>query len=271
LDQPDVADGRSEPVALRLDDVGASTKRYEVYSERSWRVGPWRVQGNWLFLKYVPAFRGWGPYREMRAEEWKAVLDLLEQHDARLTVAVTATWVDSEDSLIPFPERFPDQAAVLKEGVERGLVEVANHGLTHCVVEKNAFRPKLFTSNRRFHREFWEWVPTPVHEEHICRSQDILQSWLDRAIVTFVPPGNVFTNATLDIAASYGLRCVSCRTKACTHGDMVVIGDERVIPFHDRDLVVNGPEWLGHLLVSQSGKRLCFVRDLAGLPAPEDA
>lgn len=249
-------------IALRLDDVGASTKKHEVYSNHVWKVGRPGISANWLFLKYLPVFKKWGPYREMTAQEWYVIYDLLETCDAKLTVAVTAAWAESEKNLIPFPMRFPEEAAALKEGSEQGLIELANHGLTHCVLKDNAFKPKWFSSNRRYHREFWDWIPHEIQEEHIRQSQDILQNWFDTEIVTFVPPGNVFIDATLETAQRYGLRYVSCSTPRRIHGQMVIIGDEQVLPFHDRDIVFNGVEWLRQLIANQEGKRFCFVREL---------
>ena len=55
-------------VALRMDDVGAASKRNEVYGLT--RVAP-RAEsalpfpGSFLFLKYLPPIKRWGPYREL--------------------------------------------------------------------------------------------------------------------------------------------------------------------------------------------------------------
>lgn len=261
-------------IALRLDDVGASSKKYEVYSDRVWKL---RIRGrtlkirnrklkisvgNWLFLKYLPAFKAWGPYREMTDQEWYAVYDVLEQFHARLTVAVTAAWVESEKNLIPFPRRFPEEATVLKEGLRQGLLEIANHGLTHCVLKNNAFRPRWFSSNRDYHREFWDWLSPELHEEHIRRSQDILQTYFQTDIVTFVAPGNVFTDVTLEYAQKYGIRYVSCKVSPRIYNQLVIIGDERVAPFHDREIVLNGVEWLRRRLTSLKEKQFWFVKEL---------
>ncbi len=249
-------------IAFRLDDVGASTKKYEVYSDRVWELGRLRISANWLFLKYLPGFKKWGPYREMTAGEWYAIYNLLEESEAKLTVAVTAAWAESEERLIPFPLRFPEEAAALKEGSEQGLIEIANHGLTHCVLKDNAFKPKWFSSNRRYHREFWDWIPREVGEDHIRASQDILQSWFNTEIVTFVPPGNVFTDATLETAHRYGLRYLSCNTPQRIHDQMIIVGDDQVLPFHDRDIVLRSIEWLKQLIANQEDRRFCFVREL---------
>jgi len=261
-------------IALRLDDVGASAKKYEVYSDRVWKL---RIRGrtlkikgrklkisvgNWLFLKYLPVFKAWGPYREMTTKEWYDVYDLLERFRAKLTVAVTAAWAESEKNIIPFPVRFPEEASVLKEGLQQGLLEIANHGLTHCVLKNNAFKPKWFSGNRLYHREFWDWIPPEVHEEHIRRSQDILQTYFQTDIVTFVAPGNVFADVTLEYAEKYGIRYVSCKTPPRMYKQLVIVGDEYTVPFHDREIVLYGVEWLRQLLAKQQDKQFCFVKEL---------
>ena len=249
-------------IALRVDDVGASTKKYEVYSNHTWKIGRQKLSANWLFLKYLPPFKKWGPYREMGAREWYYIFDLLEKSDAKLTVAVTASWAESEHDLKPFPSRFPNEAAALKEGLQNGLIEIANHGLTHCVLKNNVFKPRWFSSNRRYHREFWDWVPLNIQEKHKHRSQDILQTFFHTGIVSFVPPGNVFTDATLELAQRCGLRYVSCSTEQRRHNGITIIGDENVLPFHDRDIVFNGIEWLRRLIEKQKDRQFCFIKEL---------
>jgi len=67
----------------------------------------------------------------------------------KLTVGITACWVTYDGDLIPFPEKYPEQADLLKFGSESGLLEIANHGLTHCVVGKHFF---ISSSNRHYFR-----------------------------------------------------------------------------------------------------------------------
>lgn len=252
-------------LALRIDDIGAASKRNEVYSKKEWRWRRFRVSGNWLFLKYLPRYRAWGVYREMHPAEWEQVFRLLERYHAKLTVGITAAWVESRHTLTPFPQKFPDEAAILKEGADSGLIEIANHGLTHCVLENDAYKPKWFEGNRTQHREFWDWLAPEIHEEHIRRSQAILQAYFQREVVTFVPPGNVFADATLDAAAKYGIRYVSCQTPPRQYQNIQILGNDHVLAFHDRELVLEGIEWLEHVLEQHQDKNFCFVRELGGL------
>lgn len=249
-------------LALRMDDVGASSKRYEVYSNWQVGLGPIRLSGNWLFLKYLAPFKAWGPYAELDADQWQAICDLLDRRRAKLTVAITAGWAERADRVIPFPERFPRQAAAIKQGVRAGLLEIANHGLTHCVLTDDLFKPHWFSTNRRYHREFWDWVPAAVQADHIQRAQAILQSYFGLDVVTFVPPGNVFTDSTLEIARRHGLRYVSCAVPARHQAGIVVVGDEGILAFHDRDIVLNGVVWLRDCLRRNHDAEFCFVRDV---------
>ncbi len=263
----------ADGIALRMDDVGAASKAHEVYARSLPLPGRLSGAGNVLFLKYLPPFRAWGPYRELTAQEWERILEVLRARDAVLTVAVTAAWVERSGQLVPFPERFPRAASLIREGVRGGLLEVANHGLTHCVVESGAFRPRLFASNRTSHREFWDWVPADRQEQHLRRAQEILQSWLGINVVTFVPPGNVFGAATLVAARRAGLRIVSCASSPRRENGLVIVGNDRVVAFHDRDVVLGGIRWLRAAIdaAALGGRRFRFVRDLAEERAPATA
>lgn len=252
--------------ALRLDDVGAASKRHEVYGVTRVRLGRLALPfpGNFLFLKYLPPVKRWGPYRELTAGEWERVLTELEGGGARMTVGVTAGWVEADGRIVPFPRKFPDAAAAVRSGAERGLLEVANHGYTHCVLEGGRYRPRLFSGNRREHREFHDWLPAEVHREHVTRAQGILQDFLGAPVLTFVPPGNVFSRATLAAAAAAGLRYVSCLEPGrfgAVEG-ITFVGDEDVVSIHDRDLVRGGVGVLTHLLGARRGQPFVTVREV---------
>jgi polysaccharide deacetylase len=248
-----------------MDDVGASSKRYEVYARPLPLPGRARHAGDILFLKYLPALRAWGPYRELSAADWQRIGEILERTAAVLTVAVTAGWVEWSGRIVPYPERFPHAAEILRGLVATGRIEVANHGLTHCVLRDLAFRPRVFAGNRRWHREFYDWIPLATQREHLTRSQEILRSWLGREVTTFVPPGNVFGETTLQAAADVGIRTVSCNTPPRRWGPIAVVGNQRVRDFHDRDVVLGGVAWLEAEISRYRERELRFVhvRDLA--------
>ncbi len=253
-------------VALRMDDVGAASKRHEVYGMTRIMVSGRAIPfpGNFLFLKYLPPVKRWGPYRELTAADWECILAELDSSGARMTVGITAGWVETDGRIVPFPVKFPDAAAMVRAGVEHGLLEVANHGYTHCVLEGRRFRPRLFSGNRTEHREFHDWIPLAVHKEHLTRAQAILHDFLGSPVVTFVPPGNVFTRETLLAAAAAGLRYVSCLEPerwGAIKG-LTFVGDGDVVSIHDRDLVLHGVGFLRDLLRARGGESFVTVRDV---------
>ena len=253
------------PVALRLDDVGAASKQNEVYGVTRIRLGPFRVPfpGNFLFLKYVPPIKRWGPYPELSAAQWDWVLGALGSAGARMTIGITAGWVESDGRVTPFPRKAPEAAAVIRMGVDRGLLEVANHGYTHCVLQDRRYRPRLFTGNRTDHREFHEWLPEDVHREHLSRAQGILQEFFGVPVLTFVPPGNVFAKVTLAAAAAAGVRYVSCLDPG-RWGEIegiTLVDDADVASLHDRD-IVRRPAAFARLLRDRAATPFVTVREL---------
>jgi peptidoglycan/xylan/chitin deacetylase (PgdA/CDA1 family) len=182
--------------------------------------------GNWLWLKYLPPIKRWGPYRELSPDEWHGVLEALAAAGARMTVAITAAWVEADGTLTPFPKKFPEAARVIRDGVAAGLLEVANHGLTHCLLTDRAFRPRLFKGNRRYHREFYDFVPPEEQEANIVRAQAILSESFVCPIVTLVPPGNLLQPATAEIARRHGVRYLSYGAPTSRGGVLPVVGNE---------------------------------------------
>jgi hypothetical protein len=247
-----------------MDDVGAASKRHEIYGITRIPLGRWRVPfpGNFLWLKYLPGIKRWGRYAELAASEWRAAFQLLADARAHLTVAVTAAWVEDDGALTPYAQRFPEAAAALRDGVAAGLVEIANHGLTHCLLRDGAFRPRAFAGNRSFHREFYDFIPPDEQRAHIARAQDLLTDAFKTEVVTFVPPGNLLQRATLEAARDVGLRFASFRAPTSLDGPLPVIGDERGVAFHDRDIVLGGVGWLESLLSARRGVEILQVKEL---------
>lgn len=247
---------QSDRIALRIDDIGASSKLFERYSKRRLlNVGP---------LRDRRLFGAWGPYREMTVQEWEKVFDLLEKNRAKLTVGITAAWVEKNAALTPFPDKFPESARLLKEGMRQGLLEIANHGLTHCVLGNSRFLPGWFGNNRKAHREFWDWLPEETHYEHLKKSQGILENYFGEPVTTLIPPGNVYSQSTLRAAESLGMKVVNCQNPRTTlqNSPLKIVGNENVVAFHDRELVLFGIEWLETLLEKHRGKHYCFVKEL---------
>ena len=238
---------------LRIDDIGASTKQFEVFSKK--------FLGNFLFLKYTEFFKAWAPYDEMDDAQWQLVLDLLVKYSAKLTVGITASWVERDGNLVPFPEKFTAQANILKQGWKEGLLEIANHGLTHCVVGKHL--PRLFSSNRKYHREFWDWVPREIHFEHLEKSQAIFQEWLGERPTTLIPPGNVYSVDTLEAAEKNGITRINSYIDHGVDSGVQILSIDNIDAFHDRELVLNGLDWFKNKLESNGNDAsYCLIKEL---------
>lgn len=242
-------------LALRIDDIGASSKKYEVYSD------VFRGIGNILFLKYLPPFKRWGPYREMTAGELDSLFIFLKKNRMKITAAVTATWVEKDGKMTPFPKKFPQQATILKEALKEGVCEIANHGLTHCYIGKHL--PRLFTSNRKYHREFYPYLSGNIHREHLSLSQEILENYFQDKIITLVPPGNLLSESAKEFCANVGLKIISasCNEVNEYKDGIFFLSREDTIAFHDRDIVLSGLGFLQRILDENPGTVFLTVRD----------
>ena len=175
---------------------------------------------------------------------------------------MTASWVTKDNSLIPFPDRFPKQAQLLKSAKEEGIIEICNHGLTHCVVGEHL--PRAFSSNRSSHREFWDYLPQETHDEHLRLSQQIFFDWLGESPKTLIPPGNVYSGKTVLAAEKFGITRINSVKQVSEPFSIKLIKDG-IDAFHDRELVLFGTAWLRHKILVCKEKNLSFAF-LADLP-----
>lgn len=238
---------------LRIDDIGGSTKSFEVYS----KFRP----ANFLWLKYYRPFKAWGPYSELSAELWNHILSLLREYDARLSVGITSHYIEKNGSATPFNVKFPDQCAVISSGVKEGLLEVVNHGYSHCIVGDHL--PKLFRSNRNSHREFWDYLPSELHERHIKLSQEKLKEIFGIYPAVFAPPGNVYSCKTVSNFEKYGIKiCNSSVNIECPVSSFKFIDFSRSVVFHCKDINDHGIVFLKQILEANRHSRFSFIVDL---------
>src|SRR5258706_7565154 len=202
---------------------------------------------NFWFFKRIKPFKKWGKYDELTSLEWKDFLDIFKKNDIIPIVAITAAWVDNNSKLIPFPEKFPEQAKMLKQAFLNGRIIIANHGLTHSIVGSHL--PKLLGSNREFHREFYQWLPDEIHQEHIIKSQKILESYFEKPIEIFVPPGNIWSQKTYKAFKNTNIKKVMSNkymqdSSQKMDGVSFIHDNDGVFAFHDRELKLYGQKWL---------------------------
>lgn len=236
---------------FRIDDIGASAKHFEQHGQKWFRLFGKKIiyfpLANFWFFKRIKPFKRWAVYDELTADEWKIFLDIFEKNNIIPVVAITACWVDKDSNLIPFPEKFPEEARVLKQAFHEGKIIVANHSLAHCIIGKH--RPKFWGSNRSEWREFIPSLPAEIHRSNIHKSQEILEIFFEKPITIFVPPGNVWSVKTYYALAGTNLKTVMCNRPPVDgempSGDIVFKqDDESVFAFHDRELKLYGRVWL---------------------------
>lgn len=236
---------------IRIDDIGASAKYYaqhikhrinffgkELLVPRFLNVGPIRTS---------KLLGGWAYYDELGPDEWEDILAVFQKYSQIPIIAVTACWVDDESRLTPFPEKFPEEAGWLKKNLKKGNILIANHGLTHCVLEKQ--RPGFWGSNQMYWREFHQFLADAVHEEHVARSQEILENFFDIPVTIFVPPGNVWCRATYRALSKTNIKTViSNRYMSDSDEEMEGIqfidDNGGLLNIHDRELKLYGAGWL---------------------------
>lgn len=228
--------------AIRIDDFGASTKKFEVYGKTRLRFNDFilpipipKQLTNFLFFKKFKYWKGWAPYNEMTPDQIEQMIIFCRENDLKFSLAVTAGWVDKYSNIIPFNKKFPDQLKVIKEGIKEKVFEVLSHGLTHCIVGKHL--PRKFSSNRKFHREFYDFMPKELIEKGVYESKQILEESFDNNINILVPPGNIFGDKTIEACVKYGYKAISCKTETRKINEFIILGNEKVIDLHDKDFV----------------------------------
>lgn len=237
---------------FRIDDIGASAKHFEQHGQKWFKLFGKKIIyfpfANFWFFKRIKPFKRWAKYDELTVKEWEKFLPIFEKNNIVPIVAVTACWVDERSRLTPFPQKFPEEALLLKKAFHEGKVIIANHSLAHCVVGKHL--PKFWGSNRSEWREFIPSLPSETHRSNIHRSQEILETFFEQPITIFVPPGNVWSVKTYHALAGTNLKTVMC-ARPPVDGPMPADGDivfkqdnESVFAFHDKELKLYGVQWL---------------------------
>lgn len=251
-------------VAIRIDDFGASTKKFEVYGKTRLKFNEYTLPipipkqlTNFLFFKKFKYWKGWGPYEELSPEQIERMIVFCKENKLKFSLAITAGWVDKYSKIIPFNKKFPKQLNILKRGVECGVFEILSHGLTHCIVGKHL--PKNFSSNRKYHREFYDFLPKSIIERGVNESKQILEESFEKEINILVPPGNMFGEKTIEACVKFNYKAISCKTSTRKINDFVILSNDKVIDLHDKDFVEN-PTKTYNSLINHTNS--VFISDL---------
>lgn len=253
-------------LVLRLDDPGAAVKEHL----SSWAHAP------------------------VGAEGWSALWEAVDGF-GRLSVFCCPGYVRDDGSVVSSRDVLPEEWASLDEGVRRGLTDFECHGYTHMHPDTERWSRAGDRSNDEdWFRELWP--PKQPDEPQVHEQEQRLRAWqaaTGHDGTSLVAPGERWGLNTLAAARNCGFRLFNSWGICFLDRDVptwsVGIGSPyldapdpalfaeglpQVGYWHDRDMAVNGPTWIGEQL---SAWRDCGVTrtmsfaDLAAAYEPIDA
>jgi len=221
-------------LVLRLDDPGAAVRRH---------------------------LRGWA-HPEVADSTWEALWDALRPL-GRMSLFCCPGWVDADGTERSSREVNPQEWAALDRAVANGLADLECHGYTH--LDPNI--EEWLEAPDRFDDPYWFrelWPPRRAQEPAWQQQAERIARWQQACGpgTALVAPGEGWGLGTLKAATSRGLK-LFCSWGICRL-DMPVptwsrgVGSpyldeadtswfETGLPvvgyWHDRDMVVNGPNW----------------------------
>lgn len=253
-------------LVLRLDDPGAAVKQHL----SSWAHAP------------------------MTEADWTALWNAMEGF-GRVSVFCCPGYVQDDGAVVDSRSVLPDEWRALDEGVAMGLADLECHGYTHMHPDSSAWAASADRCDDvRWFRELWP--PHLADEPSVREQENRLRAW--QAAVglpgtSLVAPGEEWGVNTLAAAQRAGFRLFNswgvCFLDRAVPTWTTGIGSPYVdeadpswfadcLPqvgyWHDRDMVVNGPEWIGEQLDAWrdcGARRAISFADLAGVYGPIDA
>lgn len=129
------------------------------------------------------------------------IFALLARYDIPCTVAVipdvcSGAFEDpAGQDLLPLS---PAKADILRQGIAAGLIEVAQHGLTHQVQTTDGTRLSEFRD-----------LSYDQQRDRIATGQAMLESAVGAAVRVFVPPWNTYDANTVAALEDLGFACLS--------------------------------------------------------------
>lgn len=246
---------------LRIDDFFSNTRVFNQYAKTR-RLNlfflkklPILFFANWFFFKRLKKNKGWAPFPEINTNQLLEMSKLLKDNNCSVTLAITATFVNNKGDLIPFFDKYPEQSKIIKSGIQKKIFHIASHGLTHCILDKNKFLPRFFSSNRKYHREFYNWLPYNTKKKHIYESKHLLEKYFNIEIDTFVPPGNVWCEETEEILFEAGFKKLITDKKNYDnfkHRKIEIFNDSKMIAIHTKDIVEGNKDYFYKLLAKNN-------------------
>lgn len=249
-------------MALRLDDPGASAKRY---------LSEWA-------------------HDDVSAEAWSSLWDALG--GGRLSAFCCPGWVTESGEVLPSRSANAAEWAHLDEGRARGCLDLECHGFTHLDTDTGAW---LAAADRYTNRDWFRemWPPRLVEEPSVDVQRAVVQRWQAACGpgTSLVAPGEAWGLNTVTAARLQGLRLFNswgiCRLDMPVPTWSAGVGSPYLdeadgawssceVPvvgyWHDRDMAVSGPGWAPSQLDAWRDcgiKRFVAFADLARAYATE--
>jgi peptidoglycan/xylan/chitin deacetylase (PgdA/CDA1 family) len=156
----------------------------------------------------------------------RSILDIFRRHRAHVTFSVIP-YARVDDDADPTPKEVVpltlEKARLLRDAMEEGFLEVAQHGYSHQRVPN--MRRAFLEPPRRYHSEFSGDAPA-VQSRKISDGRALLEERLATKIHTFVPPWNGYDRHTLEVLAELGFRAIS----AALRGPVALDSPLRFVP-----------------------------------------
>ncbi|MEC8299458.1 MAG: polysaccharide deacetylase family protein [Pseudomonadota bacterium] len=234
-----------EPKLLRMDDFGACSRVYEKHSSKFFGL-----------LDFYPLYHrrllgSWGPFRELSVEEIVEIATILGERNVMMLFCITAGWPCINGGIAKFHEVFPEQSKKIKEYAQLGIFQIANHGLTHCVLEDPRYRRPGIFGNRDRHREFLPERSNKHLQESIELSQQIISDYFEAEPQILVPPGHAISSRVFPYLYDSGIEAVASGSSHLPNikfRNMQILNGENFEVFHTRDIVLRGTDFLAEVL-----------------------
>jgi hypothetical protein len=224
---------------LRLDDPGAAVRRH---------------------------LKGWA-HTDVAPEAWSALAEKLRGF-GRVSIFCCPGWVDPEGVVRSSRDVNPTEWTALDDAVSAGIADLECHGYTHVHPDTTAWAAAPDRHDApEWYREMWP--PRKPEEPSVDAQARIIAAWQAACghATTLVAPGEAWGLNTIAAARRQGLRLFTswgvCRLDLAVPTWSVGIAspylDEpdpswlaRGFPtvgyWHDRDMAVHGPAWVGEQL-----------------------
>jgi hypothetical protein len=246
-------------LVLRLDDPGSSQRRH---------LRPWS-------------------HPDVAAAVWDALWRDVRGF-GRVSVFCCPGWVDEDGTVRRSRDASPHEWQHLDDGVAQGLADLECHGFTHIHHDRRAW----VAAADRFDSDTWY---RELGRGDIDDQSAVVAAWQAECGLgtTVVPPGEMWDVATVVAAKRQGFSLFNSWTVCRLDLDVPVWATQILSPYldqadskwtaaelpvvgywHDRDMAVHGPDWVGTQLAAwrEAGiTRAMAFADLARAWQPIDA